>query len=163
VKRRGLQGGWEPCRRRVDFRGGAHDSEVRKGPFIGEEKPEWRKAGLDGQDVRWGRHEAIGRPSLDLVPEHGELPDHVGGRHEDVRSIAEDGEEEGGGQPMAEERWEANPRGGESLNHHEGRLGFGEPLDEMAGGGDRGGEPVTQPSDLLLGCEDRPIEVDRRN
>jgi len=163
VKRRGLQGGWEPCRRRVDFRGVPHDSKVRKAPFIGEEKPEGRKAGLDGQDVRWGRHEAIGSPSLDLVPEHGELPDHVGGRHEDVRSIAEDGEEEGGGEPMAEERWEANPRGGESLNRHEGRRGFGEPLDEMGGGGDRGGEPVTQPSDLLLGCKDRPIEVDRRN
>jgi len=70
------------------------------------------------------------------VPEHGELPNHVGGGHEDIRAIAEDRKEEGGGQPMAEEDWEADPRGRDSLNHHEGRLGLGQPFDEMGGRGD---------------------------
>jgi len=31
----------------------------------------------------------------------------------------------------------------------------------VGGGGDRGREPVAQPSDLSLGREDRPIQVDR--
>jgi len=142
VKRRGLHGGRESCGRWVDLRGGAQDSKVCQATLVHDEEPERWEAGLYGQDVRGGRHEAIGCPSLDLVPEHGELPNHVDCGHEDVRAIAEDGEEEGGCQSMAEEGREADPWGGESLNRHKGRLGFGQPLDEVGGSGDRGGEPV---------------------
>jgi len=95
------------------------------------------------------------------VPEQGELPNHVGGGYEDVRAIAEDREEEGGGQSMAEEGGEGNPRRGEALDSHEGRPGLGQPFDKMGGSGDRGGEPVAKPPDLTLGCEDRPVTVDR--
>jgi len=142
VKGQGLHGGWEPRGRWVDIRGGAQDPKVCQASLVCEEKPEWREAGLDGQDIRRGRHEAIGCPSLDLVPEHGEFPNHVDGRHEDVRAIAEDGEEERVGQSMAEEGRKADPWGGESLKRHECRLRIGQPFDEMGGSGDRGGEPV---------------------
>ena len=134
VKRRGLHGGREPRGCRVDFQGGRQDSKVFQATLVCEEEPERWEAGLDGQDICSGRHEAIGSPPLDLVPEHGELPNHVGGGHEDVRAVAEDGEEEGGGQSMAGEGREADPTGGEPLNRHEGRLGFGQPLDEVGGG-----------------------------
>jgi len=79
-----------------------------------------------------------------------------GGR-ENVCAIAKDGEEEGRGQAMAEEGGEADPWRGEALNSNEGRLGLGQPFDKMVGSGDRGGEPIAQPPDLTLGCEDRPI------
>jgi len=142
VEGRSSQRGWEPSGRRVDFRGGAHDPKVCQVSLVCEEKPQQWAAGLDGQDICRPIHEAIGRPSLDLVPEHGELPNHVGAGHEDVRAIAEDGEKEGGGQSMAEQGREADPRGGESLDRHAGRLGLAQPFDKMVGSGDRGGEPV---------------------
>ena len=104
-----------------------------------------------------GAHKAVGCPSLDIVPECGELPGHVDSGHEGVRAIAEDGEEEGGGPPVAEEAGEADPRRGESLDRHEGRLGFGWPLAKVWGSGDQGCEPVAQPPDLILGLENRPI------
>jgi len=56
---------------------------------------------------------------------------------------------------------EADPGGGEAFDSHEGSLCLGQPFDKMAGGCDRGGEPVAQPPDLVLGGEDRPVEVDR--
>ena len=99
--------------------------------FVFEEEPEGREAGLDGQDVDGGTHEAVGGPPLNLVPKGGELPSHMDGGREGVRAIAQDGEEEGGGQSMAEERREADPRGGESLDRYETCLGFGKSLDEM--------------------------------
>jgi len=63
-------------------------------------------------------------------------------------------------QPVAEEGGEADPRRAETLNRHEGSLGFGQPFDEVGGRGYRGREPVAQPPDLTLGREDRPIQVD---
>jgi len=92
VKRRGLYGGREPRSCWVDLRGEAQDSKVRQASFIYKEKFERWEAGLYGQDISGGRHETVSRPSLDFVPEHGEIPDHVGGGHKDVRAIAEDGE-----------------------------------------------------------------------
>jgi len=62
---------------------------------------------------------------------------------------------------VAKEGREAESRGGESLDHHKGRLGLGQPLDEVGCSGDRGGEPVAQPPDLKLGRENRPIQMDR--
>jgi len=38
------------------------------------------------------------------VPEDRELSSHVGGGNKGISPITEDGEEEGGGQPVAEER-----------------------------------------------------------
>jgi len=62
---------------------------------------------------------------------------------------------------MAEEGGEADPWRGETLDSHEGRLGLGKPFEEVGGSRERGGEPVSQPPDLTLGCEDRPVKVDR--
>ena len=104
--------------------------------FIREEEIEWREARLNGHDVGGGAHEAVGRPFLDLMPERGKLPDHVDRGNKGVRAIAEDGKEEGGGKSVAEVRGEANSRRGETLDRHEGSLGFGKPLDEVGGGGD---------------------------
>ena len=111
--------------------------------FVLNEKLERCEAGFDSQDVGGGVHEAIGRPSLDLVPERAELPSHVNGGQEGVRPVAEDGEEEGEGQSVAEEGREADPWRGESFDRHKGRLGRGQSFDEVGGSGDPGGEPVT--------------------
>jgi len=62
---------------------------------------------------------------------------------------------------VVEEGREADPWRGESFDRHQGRLGFGQPFDEVGGSGDRGGEPVAQPADLNLGGENGPIQVDR--
>ena len=110
VMRLGLHGGREPRGRWVHLRGGAQDSKVCQTTLVRDEEPERWESGFYGQDICGGRHETVGRPPLDLVPEHGELPDHVGGGHEDVCAIAEDGDQEGGGQSMAEEGREADPR-----------------------------------------------------
>jgi len=150
-----LRGGWESCGRRVDFRGRAHNSQVSQASLVREEELERREAGLDGQDVCGGRHETISWPSLDLVPEYGELSNHVDGGNEDVRAIAKDGEREGGGQSMAEEGGEADPWWGETLNSDEGCLGLGQPFDKREGSGDQRGEPIAWPPDLTAGCEDR--------
>jgi len=81
---------------------------VSQSALVCEEEIEWWEAGLDGQYVCGGAHEAVGRPSLDLVPEHGELPGHVGRGNKGVRAIAEDRKEEGRGEPVTEERGEAD-------------------------------------------------------
>jgi len=54
----------------------------------------WGETGLDGQNISGGAEEAVGRPPLDLVPEDGEFPLHLGCWYKHVRAIAEDGEEE---------------------------------------------------------------------
>jgi len=125
VEGRRLHRGGEPRGCWVDLRRGAENPKVSQPAFIREKEIEWWKAGLDGQDVGGGAHEAIGRPSLDLVPERGELPGHVDRGNKGVRAIAEDGEEEGGGKPVAEEGGEAEPWRGEPFDRHEGSLGFG--------------------------------------
>jgi len=91
------------------------------------------------------------------VPEHGELPKHVDGGHEDICAVAKEGKEEGGSQPMTEEGGEADSWRGETFDSHEGRLGLSQSLDKMGGSRDRGGEPVAQPPYLTLWREDRPI------
>ena len=70
------------------------------------------------------------------MPEYGELPNHVDGGLEDICAIAEDREEEGGGQSMAEEGREADPFRGDTFDSREGRLGLGQSLDKMGGSGD---------------------------
>ena len=109
----------------VNPRRGAENPQVSQPAFIREEEIQRREAGLNGQDVSRGAHEAVGRPSLDLVPERGKLPDHVDCGNKGVRAIAEDGEEEGGGKSVAEERGEAHSWRGEAFDRHEGGLGFG--------------------------------------
>jgi len=104
--------------------------------FVHEEKLEWWETGLDGQDVGGGTHEAVGGPPVDFVPEGGELPSHVDGGYEGVCAIAEDGEEDRGGQSVAEVGGEADPGWGESVDRHKGRLGITQPLDEVMGIGD---------------------------
>jgi len=84
VKGWGLHGGREPRGCRVDLGGGAHNSKVCQVSLECEKELERWEAGLDGQDIRGGRHEAISRPSLGLVPENGELPNYVDGGHENV-------------------------------------------------------------------------------
>ena len=55
---------------------------------------------------------------------------------------------------MAQKRGQADPRGGEPFDGHEGSLGFGQCHGEVWGGRERGREPVAQPSDLVLGGKD---------
>jgi len=125
VEGRRLYRGGKPRGCGVDLRLGAENPKVSQPAFIRAEEIEWWEAGLDGQGVGGGAHEAIGRPSLDLVPERGELPGHVDCGNKGVGAIAEDGKEEGGGKPVAEEGGEADPWRGESFDRHEGSLGFG--------------------------------------
>jgi len=93
VKGRSLDRGGKPRGCGVDLRWGAEDPQVSQPAFVREEEIEWREAGLNGQDVGWGAHEAVGRPSLDLVPERGKFPGHVDRGNKGVRAIAEDGKE----------------------------------------------------------------------
>ena len=131
-----LDRGGKPRGRKVDFRGGTQYPEVGHAALVLEEERERREPGLNGQYVGGSTHEAISCPSLDLVPESGELPSRVEGGQEGVRAVAEDGEEKGRGQSVAEERREADPWWGETLDRHEGGLGLGQPFDAMGGSGD---------------------------
>jgi len=94
------------------------------------------------------------------VAANGKFPGHVDGGNEGVRAIAEDGDKKGGGQSMAEERREADPGGRKAFYSNKCRLGLGQSLEEVSGGGERRSEPVTQPPDLCLRPENRPIKVD---
>jgi len=120
-----LDRGGKPRGCGVDLWRGAEDPQVSQLAFVPEEEIEWREAGLNGQDVRGGAHKAVGRPSLDLVPERGKFPGHVDCGNKGVRAIAENGQEEGGSKFVAEVRREANSRRGETFDRHEGSLGFG--------------------------------------
>jgi len=157
VEGRRLHTGGESRGCRVYFWGGAKDPKVDQTAFICEEKLQGQEAGLFGQDVGGGTPKAVCCPSLDLVPELGELPCQMDGRYEDVCAIAEDGKQEGGGQSVAEEGRKTDPRGGEPFDRHKGCLGLGQAFDEVGCSGDRGGEPVAQPPSLSLGFEDRPV------
>jgi len=54
---------------------------------------------------------------------------------------------------MAEKWREAQPRGGEPFDSHEGGLGLGQSFGRVHRGADRWGQPVAQPADLVLGFE----------
>jgi len=148
VQRGGLQREGKAGRGWVNLRGGTQYSEAGETALISQEKVERRETGLDGQYVDGGAGEAVGRPPLELMPEGGELPGHVGGGHEDVRTVTEDGEEKRGGQPVAQKRREADPWGGEPFDGHEGSLGLGQSFGEVGRRGERRGKPVAHPSDL---------------
>jgi len=109
MKGRSFNRGGKPCGCRVDLWGGTKNPKVSQSAFIRKEKFKWREAGLNGQDVGRGAHEAVGHPSLDLVPKCGELSGHVDCGREGVRTIAEDRKEERRGTPVAEEGGEADP------------------------------------------------------
>ena len=157
MKGRRLNRGGKTGGGRTDLRGEAQYPKAGQAIFVHKEMLERGEARLDGQDVRGGAGETILGPPLDLVPEGRELPRHMNRGLEGVRPIAEDGEEEGGGQSMTQERQEANSWRGESFNRHEGSLGFGQSFGKVGGRGDRWGEPVAQPPDLVLGMESGPI------
>jgi len=125
-----------------------------QGVFVCEEEVERRQAGFNGQDVGGGTREEVCGPLLDLVPEGRKLCYHVSSGFEGIRTVAEDGEKEQGGQLVAQERRQAHPRGGEPFDGHEGGLGLGQPFGEVWGCEYRGGEPVAQPADLLLWGKD---------
>ena len=145
----------------VNFRGGAKYPEGGEATFVPQEEVHWGKTGLAGQYIGGGTEEAIRGPPLDLVPEGGEFSQQVEGGGEDVRAVAEDREEERGGQSAAQKGGKAHPPGGEPFYGHKGSLSFGQSLGEVRRGGQQGGKPVSQPPDLIFGFEDRAIEVDR--
>ena len=93
--------------------------------FVYEKEIHAWEAGFNGQDVGCSAGEAVGCSPLGLVREGRELTRHVDGRFEGISAIAEDGEEEWGGQTMAHERREAHPWAGEPFDSHEGSLGLG--------------------------------------
>jgi len=154
-------GGRTPTSSGLDLRGGAHHPQAGQVVLVGEEEVNGGEAGLNGQDVRGGAREAIGGPPLDLVPEGRELSRHVYRGLKCIRAVAEDGKEKRGGQTMAQKRGQAHPWRGEPFDGHESSLGFGKPLGKVWGGGDRGGEPGSQPPDLVFRGKDRPVQVDR--
>ena len=80
---------------------------------------------------------------------------------ERVRTVAEDWEKKGRSQTMAQEGGQAHPRGGEPFDGHKRSLGFSQPFGEVRGCRDRWGKPVPEPSDLILGMENGPIQMDR--
>ena len=125
MKGRSLHREGKPRGCRVDLRGGAKYPKIIQSAFVCQEELKRWEAGLDGQHVSGGAHKAIGRPSLDLVPEHGEFPGHMDRGQKGLRAIAEDGKEEGGGEPMPEEGGKADPRRGDSFDRQEGGLSFG--------------------------------------
>jgi len=133
---------------------GTHHPEVGQAAFVCEEEVKRGKAGLDGQDVDRGARETVRRPPLDLMPEGRQLSRHMDSRFAHVHAIAEDREKERGCQPMAQERGEAHPRGGEPLDGHESSLVLRQPFREVRGCRDRGREPISKPSDLLFRGED---------
>jgi len=89
-----LDRGREAGRCRVNLRWRAENPEGGESTFIPQEEVKWGETGLDGQNISGGAEEAVGCPPLDLVPEDGDLPHHVGRWHKHVRAIAEDGEQE---------------------------------------------------------------------
>jgi len=158
VQRRRLKGGWKSGGGRVDLRRGVHHAKAGQAVLVRKEEIERGEAGLNGQDIGRGAREAIRGPPLDLVSEGREPSRHVNSGLERIRPVAEDGEEERGGQPVAQGRGKAHPRGGEPFDGHERSLGLGQSLGKVWGRGDRRGEPVSQPTDLALG---RKIEPSR--
>jgi len=154
VQRRCLEGGWKSGCRRVNLQRGAHYPKVGQTAFVREEEVQWGEAGLDGQDVDGGACEAVRRPHLDLVPEDREFPRHVGCGCEHFCAIAKDREKERRCQPMAQERGQAHPGGGEPLDGHEGSLGLDQPFGEVRGGRERRCEPISEPPDFVFGGKD---------
>jgi len=157
VQRRHLKRCWKPGGGCVDLRWGAHHPKAGQAVLVRKEEVMWGEAGFNGQDVGRGAGEAIRGPSLDLVPEGRELSRHVNGGFESIRAVAEDGKEERGGQLVAQERGQTHPRGGEPLYGHESSFGFSQSLGKVWGRGDGGGEPVSQPTDHVLGGKSPPV------
>jgi len=75
-------------------------------------------------------------------------------RDEEAGSVREYGEEEAIGNTVAEERPDACPGGGKALDEGGDSLGHGQPVSEVVGGGEGGGEPVPKPPDHLGGVEE---------
>jgi len=115
--------------------------------LVGKEKANWREAGSNGQDVCRGARESIGWPPLDLGREIGELSRHVDCGFEGIHAKAEDGKRERGGQTVAKERREPQPRGGDPFEGHEGSLGLGQSLGQVTGCEERASEHIAQPAD----------------
>jgi len=141
--------------------GGAHHPQASQAVLVRAEEVESGEAGFHSQDVGWGARETAGGPPLDLVAEGREFSRPVNIGLESVRAVAEDWKEKRRCHPMAKERGQAHVRGGEPHDGHKSSMGFGQPLGEVWGCGDRGGEPVAQPPDLFLQVKHRPVQVDR--
>jgi len=90
IQRRYLQRGREPSGGRAHLSGGAHQSQAGQAAFVREEEVEWGEAGLHSQDVDGSARKAVGGLSLDIVPEHRQLPRHVSRRLAGVSAVAED-------------------------------------------------------------------------
>ena len=80
---------------------------------------------------------------------------------EDVPSVAQDREKQGRSQIVTEDGGETHPWSGEPFDRHEGGLRIGQLFGEVVGAEERRSEPETEPPELSLGVENRPIEMDR--
>jgi len=114
-----------------------------------------------GQDGGGGGEEVVCGPSLDPVPEAVPASERRVVWREEVCSVSEYGEEEATGNPMAEERSDAGPWGGEAFDEGEGCLGKGESMSVVVGRAEGGDEPISQPSDYLGGPEEIVFQFDQ--
>src|ERR1700712_3231884 len=67
----------EPGSGRVDMRGGALQPDRGVVLFLGDEGAEGGGGRLRGKDRGWSRLEAVGAPSLKLVPKRGQPTGHA--------------------------------------------------------------------------------------
>ena len=139
----GGEGLWESGRGRIGARGGAGNSEGGEASPVSAVGDNGGEAGLTGQDRGGGGKEVVCGPSLDPVPEAVHVSERSVVRGKEVCSVGEYGEEEATGDPMAEERSDSGPRGGEAFDEGEESLGKGEPVPVVVGRVEGGGEPVT--------------------
>jgi len=129
---------------------------------MGKRDRQRRQACLGGEDRVWRGQETVRNPTLDLSPMDFHLGQKALGGDEKVRTIGEDGEEEGESEAMTKVGGSPRTIGGPASNCSKGRLGEGETTGEVGRRGEVGDEPVPKPSELRRGMKELAIKSHRR-
>ena len=141
----------KPGSDRVDFGRRGDGPEGCHTLTVFNQEGEGRQAGFDGEDRDGSRRKTIRDPSLDPSSEGVEFVLHLQEGSEEVCTIQEHRGDERGGQAVTEVGGKSFPRWRQIFDSFEGTLGKGEPPREMWISRERGGEPIAEPPDLLLG------------